>query len=167
MKDEAGEVQEECRVVLGDHAYPLTTKDSKADLLQIVEDFVSDNYSSEVGVLMMTDSSDRQFLRVTSKHPDHFLIDDSVLHLNIRVTTNSELQCQLLTHNRQLYRETQLDRDRIVEVGSMIDALSKDRYMYCEGLAVDHAQLERHIQNDKTYLGQLLTEKYDNNMIYR
>ena len=166
-KEDKAEAQEECRNVLGDHAYPLTNKDSKADLLLVVQGFVRDHYSSDVGVLMMTDNSDRQFLRVTSKRPDQFLIDDSVLHLNIRVSSNSQLQCQLLTHNRQLYRETQLDRERMVEVGSLIDALSKDSYMYCEGIALDHAQLERNIQNDKSYLSELLIEKYDKNIIYR
>jgi len=180
--------QEESRDILSDHAYPLTNKDSTADILEVVESFVSDNYSRDVGIIMMrdnsdrqflrvsskqpdrflVDNSDRQFLRVSSKQPDRFLVDDSVLHLNIRVSEDKKLSCELLGHNRQLYNQTELDRERLVDVGLIIEDLARDRYKSCEGLALDHAQMDKYFdQLNNTDLGHLLIEKYDNNIVYR
>ena len=151
--------------ILTDHAYPLSNKDSELGILEVVERFVSDKYSGTVGVIMMRDSEDQQFLRVISRQPDRLLKDQSVLHLNISLTNNNKLLCQLLTYNRQLYNQTELDSERILQVGVMIEDLSKDRYKTCEGLALD---LEKCLdQLHQTDLCQLLMEKYDSNIVYR
>ena len=157
--------QEESMDILTDHAYPLTTKDSTPDILEVVQDYISDNYSGDVSVIMMKDANGRQFLKVTSRHPDSFLIDSSVLHLNITVGDGNTLLCQMLGHNRQLYRETEVDRGRILEVGLLIEDLTKDRYRWCQGLPLD---LSQHFERlNITDLCHLLIEKYDNNILYR
>ena len=155
------EDEDEPRDILGDHAYPLSNKDTKADILEVVHSFVSDYYSRDVVVIMMRDTLDRPYIRVTSKHSDKFLVDQSALHLNVRVSQNKKLHCQLMSHNRQLYSESELERDRFVDVGLLVEELSRDRHRVCEGLALDQSQLE------KTDLSHLLIEKYDNNIIYR
>ena len=154
--------------ILTDHAYPLTKKNSELDLLQVVERFVSDKYSGSVGVVMMRDGENQQFLRVLSRLPDSLLKDQAVLHLNISLTNNSKLLCQLLTYNRQLYNQTELDSERILEVGLMIEDLAQDRYKSCEGLALDQSQLEKCLdQLHQTDFCHLLIEKYDSNFVYR
>ena len=75
--------------ILTDHAYPLSNKDSELGILEVVERFVSDKYSGTVGVIMMRDSEDQQFLRVISRQPDRLLKDQAVLHLNISLTNNN------------------------------------------------------------------------------
>ena len=160
--------QSESRDILTDHAYPLTNKDSELGILEVVERFVSDKYSGSVGVLMMRDCENQQFLRVSSRQPDSLLLDQPVLHLNLSLATNSKLLCQVLTYNRQLYHQTELDSERILEVGLMIEDLTKDRYKSCEGLALDQSQLEKCLnQLHQTDICHLLIEKYDTNIVYR
>ena len=156
---------EESMDILTDHAYPLTTKDSTPGILEVVQGYVSDNYSGDVGVIMMRDGNDRQFLKVTSKYPDSFLTDSSVLHLNITVSGDNTILCQMLGHNRQLYRETEVERGRILEVGLLIEDMSRDRYRWCQGLPLDLSQYVDRL--NITDLCHLLIEKYDNSILYR
>lgn len=158
----------ESRDILTDHAYPLTNKESEGDVLEVVERFVSDKYSGSVGVVMMRDREDRKFLRVISRQPDRLLIDQSVLHLNISLSSKTKLLCQLLTYNQQLYSQTEVESESILEVGAMIEDMAKDRYRSCEGLALDQSQLEKCLdQLHQSDIRLLLMEKYDENIVYR
>ena len=158
----------ESRDILSDHAYPLTNKDSEVGILEVVERFVSDKYSGSVGVVMMRDSENCRFLQVISRQSDRLLIDQSVLHLNISLTNNTKLLCQLLTYNRQLFKQTELDSESILEVGYMIEHLAKDKYKSCEGLALDQSRIEKCLgQLPQADICNLLVEKYDDNIVYR
>merc|ERR1719159_1431423 len=110
----------------------------------------------------MRDSENCRFLQVISRQSDRLLIDQSVLHLNISLTNNTKLLCQLLTYNRQLFKQTELDSESILEVGYMIEHLAKDKYKSCEGLALDLSQIEKCLgQLPQADICNLLVEKYD------
>ena len=152
-----------------EHAYPASGSPGSRGrtLLKDAEYFITSTYPDVATILIEDYMDSSPLLIVSSKYPDSkFLIDQSSLRLNLAVAPDDrQLECRLLTWNRQVVRQTTVQQAGLArEVGHLVEDMLGERFTCCSGLTVTSTVLP-HLR--KADIPHLLLEKYDDRLVYR
>jgi len=142
----------------------LLDREEVLNRLSEAEKFISSCYR-DVVLLTMDDPTNRPFLNVFSKYPDKFLYDQSSLRMNVKMSDDMKLFCEVLTNNRELVREAAVENIEI-DIKAIMDDLNEARYQTCVGLPSEGQDniLQKIRKSD---IPNLLLEKYNGSLIYR